>query len=86
MDANWDYSYDDEGNLTGKVSVAMPTVTCHGPNCDQSSCRIKTVLIPASKYPDSRIVAQTGEGVYDAAGQVVKSKHGDAIPETEWKV
>jgi YD repeat-containing protein len=27
LDANWDYSYDDEGNLTGKVSVAMPTVT-----------------------------------------------------------
>ncbi|HMP16652.1 MAG TPA: RHS repeat-associated core domain-containing protein, partial [Gemmatales bacterium] len=27
LDTNWDYSYDDEGNLTGKVSVAMPTVT-----------------------------------------------------------
>ena len=37
--------------------------------------QIKAVRNPAPKSPDSRIHAQSGEEVYDAAGQVRKSEH-----------
>lgn len=40
---------------------------------DRSCYQINAVRIYVAKRPESRIVAQTGEGVYDAAGQVVKS-------------
>ena len=57
----------------------MP-VNCPRPNYDQISCRIKGVWNPATECPDSQIVVQTGEAVYDSAGQVRKRNHGGTIP------
>ncbi len=61
---------------------------CPRPNCSRSFCRIKHVRILVLKCPDSRIVAQTGEGVCDGAGRVknMTCSMAGTIPEYGWKV
>ncbi len=59
--------------------------SCDRPNCNRTSSKNKKVRNPVPKHPDSRIVAQAGEEVYDAASQVRKSLHGGTIPEIGWK-
>lgn len=38
-----------------------------------------------AKHHDSRIIAQSGEGVYDVAGQVMKSNYGSPMAVGVWK-
>jgi hypothetical protein len=58
---------------------------CPRLNSDRTLSRINPVRNPAPEQPDSRIAAQSGEGVYDAAGQMMKRKHGGAMPVGGWK-
>ncbi len=74
---------DMRKSFDGLASVVAST--CPRPNCDRIPYRIRAVTNWASERPNSRIIAQTGEEVYDVAGQAMKWKHGVAMPVDQWE-
>ena len=73
------------GNGDGHRQVIWHISNCPRPNCGRTLSRIKGVAISACQRPDSRIAAQSGGGMYDAAGQMKKRKHGGTMLVIGWK-